>query len=251
MPKTYKWSLLFFLLVGLLNGGAKPDYSRSPPSGFVRLKDLIPTLQTSIRYHTADNFTGAPLPGYGAPDAWMLDVPAKALLRAQESLAKQGLGLLIYDAYRPKRATKGMVAWAERNQLMELFTNGYIARHSGHNHGHTVDLTLIELATGKPLDMGTPWDTLDERSHTYKAKGEALKNRLLLKKEMEAVGFRYYYKEWWHFGMKLEGSRSRDVPYGCFEPPEGNWSPPPAWNTPRFEMPKSWLQTPCSKETDL
>ena len=245
MTRSYKYQLLFFTILSVLLSGSAPEYRNTPPDGFVRLKDVIPNIRIQPGYHRADNFTGAPLPGYGAPDAWMLERPALALKSVQEALAERGLGLLVYDAYRPRRATMGMVAWAKRNELMHLFTDGYIARYSGHNHGHTVDLTVVDLSTGTPLDMGTPWDTLNEQSHTRNATGKALENRLLLKQAMQEAGFKPYYKEWWHFSMKLENSKPRDMPYGCFEPKEWQWTAPQNWDQVGYEMPLSWNPMPC------
>lgn len=220
-------------------------FLREPPEGFVDLKKFIPGIRLSIRYHTPRNFTEAPLPGYGAPGAWMLKKAAKALRRVQKDAEKKGLGLLVYDAYRPIRGTLGMAAWATRTQQMHLFRNGYIARYSGHNHGHTVDLTIVNLKTGKPLDMGTPWDTLNTKSHTRNAKGKHLKNRLLLRKLMRRRGFRPYYKEWWHFGYRMRGTKRRDVPYGCFEDDEGDWEAPEGWEKPGYKMPMKWQPQPC------
>lgn len=183
------------------------------PPGFVRLKDAVPGIRTEIRYGTKDNFTGAVLPGYEHPDAWMLKEPAEALARVQAKLAKDGLGLYVYDAYRPLRATLAMVTWAEKTDNVALLDGGYVARRSGHNHGHTVDLTLCDVKTGQPLDMGTPWDTLNEKAHTKNATGKALANRYKLKDAMEAEGFKYYWREWWHFGFPLAGTKAFDVPY--------------------------------------
>jgi D-alanyl-D-alanine dipeptidase len=220
-------------------------FLNKPPKGFVSLKAFIPGIRLSVRYHTPKNFTEAPLPGYGAPGAWMLERPAKALAKVQKALAKKGLGLLVYDAYRPVRGTLGMGAWARRTKKLYLFRKGYIARRSGHNHGHTVDLTIVDAKTGTPLDMGTPWDTLNTRSHTRNAKGKALKNRLLLRRVMIRAGFRPYYKEWWHFRFRMKGTRPRDVPYGCYEAPEGKWKPTKGWDKPGYTMPMKWSPKPC------
>jgi len=217
----------------------------------VNLKERIQGLQIDVRYHGSDNFTGAPLPGYGAPGAWLLEEAAEALKHVQADLEPQGYGLLVYDAYRPKRGTRGMVAWAERTDQLHLFKQGYIARHSGHNHGHTVDLTLVKLENGAAVDMGTPWDTLSSASHTRNATGAALDHRLLLKRAMEARGFAYYYKEWWHFSFPMEGTRPRDVPYGCFEAAEGAWTPLPEWNSVAFQMPTDWPDTPCPSDQPI
>ena len=197
-----------------------PDQPRDAPHGFVDLRRAIPSLRFDIRYHTASNFTGAPIDGYGAPGAWLLEKPARALAKVQRALAKQGLGLIIFDAYRPRRGTDAMAAWAERTNQTALLDGGYIARRSRHNHGTTVDLGLVELATGTLLDMGTDFDTLTPQSHTRAAQGRALKNRLLLKEAMEREGFRAYFREWWHFQFDVPGSRPRDVPYGRCEADE-------------------------------
>jgi D-alanyl-D-alanine dipeptidase len=219
-------------------------FSSPVPEGMVDVCELAADLRCQIAYHGPDNFTGAPLPGYGAPAAWMLEGPAQALLSVHRALAEQGVGLLVFDAYRPIRGTLAMVAWAERSEQSHLL-NGYIARRSGHNHGHTVDLTLYDLASGEPVDMGCPFDTLDERAHTRNAEGEILEHRLTLVDAMKAHGFRNYSKEWWHYSMKLEGTIPRDVPYGCFEAPEGSWEPAAGWDLPGYEPPMGWEPTPC------
>ena len=224
-------------------------YLRKPPKGFVELKDFIPNIRLSIRYHTPRNFTEAPIPGYGAPGAWLRKEVAVDLAKVQKAVEKIGLGLLVYDAYRPRRASRGMVAWGLRTRKMHLFRQGYIAKRSGHNLGHHIDLTLVNLKTGKPLDMGTPWDTLNTTSHTRNAKGKALKNRLLLRKYMHRYGFINYRKEWWHFNYrnkrKIKNLRARDVPYACFEADEGKWRPPRGWAKPGFVMPTKWTPKPC------
>jgi D-alanyl-D-alanine dipeptidase len=192
--------------------------ARPPPPGFVDLTQRIPTLRIHIGYHTSENFTGAPLPGYAAAGAWLLAPAAEALAKVQADLAPKGLGLLVYDAYRPRRASRAMLAWAKREGKVALFQQGYIASKSGHNHGHTIDLTLIESKTQTPLDMGVPWDTLDARANTENASGEALAHRHLLRDAMRARGFRPYAKEWWHFTFPVPNSEPRDVPYGSGEP---------------------------------
>jgi zinc D-Ala-D-Ala dipeptidase len=223
----------------------RDHWLNEPPEGWRDLRD-IGGVQVDIRYHTADNFTGAPLPGYGAPGAWLLEEPARALEQINATLAKDGYLLLVYDAYRPLRGTKGMVAWAERTDQVHLLDNGYIARRSNHNRGNTVDLTLVNEDDKTPVDMGTPWDTLSADSHTKNASGQALENRMRLKAAMEKGGFKNYWKEWWHF--QFEGidpkPAHRDVPYGCFEVAEGAWSASDGWNVPGYEMPMTWPRRP-------
>lgn len=222
-----------------------PRTQGQPPGGFVDLAVRIPDLRTDVRYHTPDNFTGAPLPGYGHPCTWLLSDPAEDLARVQADLAAQGRALLVFDAYRPRRGTLAMVAWAKRTGQEELL-NGYIATVSNHNRGIAVDLTLVDLETGEPLDMGTEFDVLDERAHTRNAEGQVLENRLALKAAMEAHGWRNYSKEWWHYTYQVQmRPQPRDVPCSCFEPPEGEWVAPEGWDQPGYEMPMAWEPTPC------
>ncbi len=220
------------------------DYLNPVPDGMVDMCTLADDMPCDIAYHGTDNFVGSPLPGYGAPGAWMLREPAQALMRVHKSLAPEGRGLVVFDAYRPIRGTLAMVAWAERSGQEHLLS-GYIARRSGHNHGHTVDLSLYELETGDPVDMGCPFDTLDERAHTSNAEGEVLANRMMLVSAMKAGGFRNYSKEWWHYRFPMEGTVPRDVPYGCFEAAEGTWQPEEGWNQPGYQPPMEWVPTPC------
>jgi zinc D-Ala-D-Ala dipeptidase len=207
----------------------------TPPTGFVDLRRRLPEARFAVGYATSANFTGAVLPGYGAPGAWLRTTAADALALAQADLREKGLNLVVYDAYRPLRATRGMVAWAERTDQVFLLDQHYVSRYSGHNRGNTIDLSVEVLATGHELDMGTPWDTLNESSHTRNATGKALENRLLLKAILERRGFRNYWKEWWHYTFVEEGEPElphRDVPYGCAELPEGRWVAPAGWNRP-------------------
>jgi D-alanyl-D-alanine dipeptidase len=165
----------------------------------VDVRDLDSTISVEARYATANNFTGAVLPGYEANRAFLRREAAAALARVQAALRPAGLGLRIYDGYRPVRATLGMVAWAERSGNTWVLDQGYVARRSRHNQGVAVDLTLIELASGRPLEMGTPFDTFSPAAHTANATGTARDNRQRLKRAMEAQGFANYDQEWWHY----------------------------------------------------
>ena len=193
--------------------------ARPPPPGFVDLRVALADACFTAGYAAADNFTGAPLPGYAAAGAWLLAAPTAALLRVQAGLARDGLSLQIFDAYRPRRASEAMVAWAARTGQARLVTDGYIARRSGHNHGHTIDLGLARRGSCEPLDMGSAWDTLDATSHTTRATGPALDHRLRLRQAMLAAGFRPYPREWWHFTFPVAGTRALDIPYDPPAPP--------------------------------
>ena len=170
----------------------------------VRSRDS--TIRVEARYATSNNFTGKRLPGYEAPRALLRREAAAALVRVQARLRPKGLGLLVYDGYRPVRATLAMVDWARRTGRGDLLQQGYIASRSRHNLGLAVDLTLAELGAGDEVDMGTPFDTFSEAAHTANAEGQVLRSRQTLVRAMEAEGFRNYDQEWWHFSYPVEGA---------------------------------------------
>jgi len=163
------------------------------------VRSAAPGILVELRYATASNFTGAPLPGYEGNHAYLRREAVAPLARVERALAAGGLGLKIYDAYRPVRATLAMVDWAHRVNREDLFRDGYIAARSRHNLGLAVDLTLIRLSDSTELEMGTPFDTFSAAAHTANATGVAAQNRQLLKRAMEREGFLSYDKEWWHF----------------------------------------------------
>ena len=183
-------------------------------AGLVDVTDYADGIAIDLRYATPNNFTGARLPGYCKQTAALRRPAAKALGRALARLNDQGYGLLVYDAYRPARATRAMVRWAQRTHNEWVLTQGYVARRSNHNRGAAVDLTLVYLNSGRPVPMGTDYDAFTTRSHTANAHGAALKYRLRLKRAMEATGFRNYRREWWHYDYPLNGP-PLDVPIGC------------------------------------
>ncbi|MDB4948121.1 MAG: peptidase vanX D-ala-D-ala dipeptidase [Gemmatimonadetes bacterium] len=201
---------------------ARPDVAPRPavdcppvaPGTLVDVRSVDPTIRTDVRYATANNFTGAPLPGYESARALLLPDAARGLARVQARLRGEGLGLKLFDAYRPVRATLAMVDWAERTGRTWVLDQGYVARKSGHNLGVTVDLTLVRLRDGRELDMGTPFDTFSDAAHTANATGAVAENRRRLVHAMAAEGFASYDAEWWHF--RLPGDfPALDIPIGC------------------------------------
>ena len=178
----------------------------------VDVQQLDSTIQVDVRYATADNFTGAPLPGYEAPRVLLRREAAQALARVQRRLRSGGLGLVVFDGYRPVRATAAMVGWARRAGRGDLIANGYIASRSRHNLGVAVDLTLVDQASGSRPDMGTPYDTFSEAAHTANAGGRVRRFRQVLVRAMEAEGFANYDKEWWHFSYPVPGALPFDEP---------------------------------------
>ena len=171
------------------------------------------------RYAGADNFVGTPIDGYEAAKALLTPQALVALKQAQEALGEFGLGLKVFDAYRPQRAVDHFVRWASdlkatqmKSQFFpavdkrKLFSEGYIAERSGHSRGSTVDLTVVDLASGAELDLGTPWDFFDLASwpSSQEPGAQARANRALLRQVMIAAGFRPLKTEWWHFSLENE-----------------------------------------------
>lgn len=214
-------SLLLLVAAGALACGTNPRASQANTAPQVvasdsaarsLLAELPPAIRREMRYATTNNFTGAVLPGYGRPVALLRREAAGALGRVADRLATRGLGLKVWDGYRPVRATLAMVEWCERVGRTDLLDNGYIARRSRHNQGVAVDLTLIRLDTGAELEMGTPFDHFDATAHTANASGQVAVNRGLLVEAMSAEGFVNYENEWWHFSFDVPGPMPFDLP---------------------------------------
>ena len=178
----------------------------------VDVQSLDPTIQVDMRYRNADNFTGAPIPGYIGNHALLRREAALALVRVQASLKAQGLTLLVWDAYRPVRATLAMVAWTQKVHREDLVRDGYISDRSKHNLGVAIDLTLVGSATNQQLDMGTRHDSFATEAHTANATGLVAQNRKTLVDAMARQGFTNYDMEWWHFSFDVQNPLRFDLP---------------------------------------
>ena len=190
------------------------------PDGFVDVQTLSPGIVCELRYLGNDNFIGAPVDGYHANRCILSRPAAEALARVQQALEPYGLGLHVFDAYRPQQAVDHFVRWAGDPQdtrtqeayypeldKTELFPKGYIAERSGHSRGSTVDLTIIDLNHAEhSLDMGSPFDFFGPASwpDSMAVDAQARANRLLLRTLMMAEGFKPYAQEWWHFTLSDE-----------------------------------------------
>ncbi len=159
----------------------------------VRVADVDPRIRIDLRYATPDNFTGRVL--YDRPVARLRASVAERLRRVQDELERDGLGLVIYDAYRP---------WSVQWTLWGVVANpDYVAdprRGSRHNRGAAVDVGLVD-DRGHALPMPSAYDEFTERAHRDYAGGtdEELANRERLARAMEAQGFTGLPTEWWHF----------------------------------------------------
>lgn len=182
------------------------------PDSFVPISSAVPGARVEARYATDNNFMGRPLDGYQSLDIYVRAEMAAGLQKAQASLEAQGLGLLIYDGYRPDRAVRDIFDWLESDLpgnkdqfypgLQKADLPGiYLDQNSPHRTGLAVDLTVCDLATGQPLDMGTGFDFFAPASWAASRDiTEAQRaNRTLLQKIMRAAGFSVYSREWWHF----------------------------------------------------
>jgi D-alanyl-D-alanine dipeptidase len=221
------------------------------PKDFLYLRDVAPSIAQDIRYATPNNFTAATLPGYGAAECVLKREAAQALARVQADLAKQNLGLKVYDCYRPERAVAAMWRWAHDGkrdgnnrfypnvEKSQLFALGYIAARSKHSTGTAVDLTLIPLNAPAPsardrsapnnepctapaaqrapdtsLDMGSGFDCLDVKSHTRTAAitPAQAQPRESLRAAMTRHGFHNYFREWWHYEYGPAPPQTYDFP---------------------------------------
>ena len=183
-------------------------------AGLVDVQRYAPSLRLDLRYAGRRNVTGRRLPGYCRPWALLRRAAGRDLGRVARDLNARGLGLKLWDAYRPARASHALVDWAYRAGRGEL-VGTYIARRSRHNTGTAVDLTLVRLPTGREVPMGTGYDSFSRRAHTHGVGGQVLRNRLTLVRAMARRGFRNYRREWWHFEHRAISSRYLDLPLGC------------------------------------
>ena len=188
-------------------------------SGFVMVSDVVPDAILEIRYYSTYNFVGERIDGYEEPVALLTKEAAKALKNASDDLITMGYRLKIYDSYRPQIAVNHFLRWAKDTNDIRmkpyfypemdkdvLFSQGYIAEHSGHSRGSTVDLTLFDMETGREVDTGGTFDYFGELSHSdcKDITEEQYANRMLLRNMMMRYGFKPIQEEWWHFTLNNE-----------------------------------------------
>lgn len=219
---------------------SKTVSQNSAPNGFVHISDVIPDAILEIRYYSTYNFIGDRIHGYEAPTALLTVEAAKALKAVSDDVKPLGYRLKIFDAYRPQQAVTHFVNWAKdptdtrmkayfypNLSKNDLIHKGYIAEKSSHSRGSTVDLTLFDMATGKEVDMGAPFDLFGKESHPdwcgnpesnnytgnypedtipsgNQINGAQFHNRMLLRQAMIRRGFTTLPNEWWHFTLANE-----------------------------------------------
>jgi len=201
--RFFKFLLLFSFI----------SFSQSSDS-FIDIKEYIPSIIIDLKYSSDDNFTGRVVKGYESPKCLLTFEAARRLKIIQTILNNSGYSLKIYDAYRPQRSVNHFINWSKNQSdtlkksyfypnllKSNLFELGYIAASSSHSRGSTVDITLVEISSGKEIDMGSPYDFFGlESSHDYENISITQKNnRKLLLDVMTKNGFSSYSKEWWHY----------------------------------------------------
>ena len=213
------------LLAAPVHAGTSPE--RSPArtaaqAGLVDIRRLLPDVAEDIKYAGRDNFVGAPVNGYLAAKCLLLKPAAEALARVEHELRRQHLRLKLFDCYRPARAVADFVRWAhdladQRTKAAHYplihkseLLGDYIAPVSGHSHGATVDLTMMQCdahdANCQPLDMGTHFDYFGVLAHTDATAVTAAQhaNRVRLRAAMARENFSNYPLEWWHYTLQPE-----------------------------------------------
>lgn len=214
-----------FAICGCAGRAAMPALSQATSAGQADLVDiatLVPDIALEIRYAGSDNFIGRPVDGYLAPKCLLLRPVARALQRVEASLRQQHRRMKLFDCYRPVRAVRHFVRWAEdlpdQRTKLHYYPNldkrtllgDYIAPVSGHSRGATLDLTLLQCdandAHCQPLDMGTDFDFFDPRANTESPDISQVQrsNRERLRAAMTGQGFRNYPLEWWHYTLVPE-----------------------------------------------
>jgi len=206
------------IALGLLCFASCAALAQERPPAFVDAASIVPGLTADIRYAGSHNFTGRPIDGYEAPRCLLTREAANALAEVARDVSSHGLHVKVFDCYRPTRAVANFIHWARdigdtaakaefypNVDKRTLFRDGYIASHSGHSRGSTIDMTLAR-DDGRELDMGTPFDFFSPKSWTADSSitAEQHDNRMLLAAAMRRHGFRGYDKEWWHFTLRGE-----------------------------------------------
>ncbi len=232
-------AVALIVVAGLLTGCksaqdmAKVKDPTMDSSQFVNITDVVPDAILEIRYFSTYNFVGARIDGYEEPVALMTRQAADSLRAASDDLRRHGYCIKIYDAYRPQRGVDHFMRWAldqsdtitkayfyPRLTKKEVFDGEYVATKSGHSRGSTIDLTIVDMKTGKEVDMGGTFDwfgieshpdygggnpeTLDFRQTVPTFTSEQFYNRMVLRYAMLRHGFKPLDNEWWHFTLKDE-----------------------------------------------
>ena len=200
--RPLRFALPLLCLILFSNAAAQnapPKEEKKREAHLVELTSLDNTIKLDIRYATSDNFVGRPV--YPEARAFLQKPAAKAVVKVHQKLKEQGLGIVIFDGYRPWSITK--LFWDVVPEDKRKFVADP-AKGSKHNRGCAVDLSIYDLKTGQLIDMPSGYDEFTDRASPNYAGGTAKQtaNREMLRKLMEAEGFTVNPNEWWHFDYK-------------------------------------------------
>jgi len=238
MKQRNYWMMAALIVMCSLIAGCKSTQAvttskTDDSSQFVTVTDVVPDVILEMRYYSTYNFVGARIDGYLEPVALLTRAAADSLRAVSQDLKQMGYVIKIYDAYRPQMAVDHFMRWAlnptdtltkayfyPHLNKEEVFEKEYVAKRSGHSRGSTIDMTLVDMATGKELDMGGTFDWFGPESHPDYGGGnpETLEftqidsaftsvqfyNRMILRAAMMRHGFSPLDNEWWHFTLKDE-----------------------------------------------
>jgi D-alanyl-D-alanine dipeptidase len=201
VPKKIFLMIVTPLLIGRAQSG---------DDELVNIKELIPDIVIDVKYNTENNFVttfaGSGQKLYSTDECYVARATAKRLILIQDSLRSMGLGLKMFDGYRPR--TVQYLMWETLPPEYQSFVANP-ASGSRHNRGAAVDVTIVNLATGQELDMGTPFDFFGPEAHIdYAGHTQLVKdNRAMLRGIMEDYGgLEIYDVEWWHYEWPLARS---------------------------------------------
>jgi D-alanyl-D-alanine dipeptidase len=186
----------------------KLQVKANPDKQLVEIKKYIPGIALDLRYATSNNFMHRRM--YTTAKAFARLPVVKALQQVEAELKTQGLGLKIYDAYRPYSVTVNFYEMASDTNFVADPRKG-----SKHNRGCAIDLSLINLKTGKELDMPTGFDSFSHKADAeyMDLPAQQITNRELLKTVMAKYGFRVISTEWWHYDFTgWAGYELLDIP---------------------------------------
>ncbi len=211
--KTFLIPILLLILFSLSYSLTRTKIS-SNRNPLINIKKYIPDAVIDMRYSTKNNFMKTVLDGYKKNYCMVKPKTALALRRVYEYLKKHGYGLKFFDCYRPLRAVKHMIRWTKKNhpKWLGVYVGSRVNLNVkfGHSSGNTIDLTLIDLKTGKAVNMGTEFDDFRKIAWTKNAGGKILRNRMILFNAMKKFGFENFYSEWWHYSYKNDPGMPMD-----------------------------------------
>jgi D-alanyl-D-alanine dipeptidase len=174
----------------------KASIKINPKLELIELKTIVPHIRYELKYATTDNFTAVRLYPTNTQSTFLRKEPAQALAQIAKVLEAKGLGILVWDAYRPYHVT---VKFWELIKDERYVANP--AKGSGHNRGIAIDMTLYDLKTGALLDMPTSFDDFSEKAHhgADNVSSRQKENREMMRNLMEKHGFIKFQTEWWHY----------------------------------------------------